>query len=401
MKYIHLFIISILISGFIIIIDTESQETSATTWQKLSVENATQLISAFEFQLETPVDLAHSSVYIDNLHIIPNTSYLFIAYKDRDTRQRFAPMWQIWDFETQELVFSENSSAETIAFSPDGQFFALRETFQKAETKLCLWRLDGFTRLNCWNSGSISDNSFHPTNDLFFFYRPVEGDSIYELIIWDIASNQALYIIDDANEWNFNPTNDYQIVASNADIVRVWDIQNGIKEVFKYRIGDEVIVSNIIFDVSAENLFFLTFSLIDSTDHLNRLNVESSAIKTKSGRVFNDYELFSRLYVRLFAFVSDDYFNFEWVDGLTYSVVRDMTRVYILDDNLNQDLLLTISYDEPLGDDIFVVQDLYTAQIYATLPYIPYQDVQFTQDERFIIAYTEDGHVQLWGVPVE
>jgi hypothetical protein len=28
-------------------------------------------------------------------------------------------------------------------------------------------------------------------------------------------------------------------------------------------------------------------------------------------------------------------------------------------------------------------------------------DVRFTQDERFIIAYTQDGLVQLWGVPAE
>lgn len=401
MRYVIVFIIVYLGLGLAII---NSQETPSMAWEVISMSNADKIISAFEFQLETPADLSNSSVYIDNLAIIPNTSYIFVSYKDRDTRQRFSPIWQIWDIETQQLVFSENSLVGTIAFSSDGQFFAFRETPQNADTRLCLWQVIDFTRLNCWDSGSILVNSFHPTDGLFFFYQPVENDTIYQLIIWDIFSNQEQYIINDVIEWNFYPLNPYQIATYNINTIALWDIENGLNEFFSYQISDEVLVSNITFDTSGSNMFFMTFSFVDSAEYLNRLNLESSEIATKQGEVTQS-GIFYNPSVITFPFVSENSFMVDWVDGLTYQLVGSMARGSILDNNLNQGLLIVTSNEEPLDSDTFTVQDLRTTEIYATLLYVVdgvrYQDVRFTQDERFIIAYTEDGLVQLWGVPAE
>jgi len=153
-------------------VTVHSQEISPIVWEPISQDNAERLVSAFGFQLETPVQLGNSGVYIDDLYIIPNTPYLFVSYKDRDTRQRFSAVWQIWDIETMQLIFSEISSAESITFASNGEYFIMLSKPQNEDVELCLWQIADFTRMNCWDSMGLNAHPFNTTNQLLGLSKP-------------------------------------------------------------------------------------------------------------------------------------------------------------------------------------------------------------------------------------
>lgn len=393
MRYVIVFIIIYLGLGLVMI---NSQETPSTAWEVITTSNADELTSAFAFQLETPADLSNSSVYMDSLAIIPNTNYVFVSYKDRDTRQRFTPIWQIWDIETQQLIISESSLAGVVSFSSDGAFFALQEIYEDNNLQLCLWDVANFARLNCWTSGTFLVNPFNVTNDLFVFSRSQNGQ--FELVGWDIVNNQELFIINDAGRWAFNPQRHHEMVIANSDEISLWNVESIPQKLNFYKFTGEILTSNMTFNSTGDFIFFTIFSFTDSKEKIVSLNLSSLDITTIEDYIV-DLGIFQSLYINIMPIRREDSSTLRWIDPVTHENLFSSENP-ILDTNLSQDLALTVS-----EDDTFTVQNLLTAEIYATLPYVVdgmrYQDVRFTQDERFIIAYTEDGLVQLWGVPAE
>jgi WD40 repeat protein len=383
-------------------VTVHSQEISPIVWEPISQDNAERLVSAFGFQLETPVQLGNSGVYIDDLYIIPNTPYLFVSYKDRDTRQRFSAVWQIWDIETMQLIFSEISSAESITFASNGEYFIMLSKPQNEDVELCLWQIADFTRMNCWDSMGLNAHPFNTTNQLLGLSKP--NGLKNEFIGWDIVKNQEKFILEDVHRWAFSPIEPYHVVIANSNEVSLWDVEKSPQQLVSHKLNNEVMISDLTFDSSGNNVFFITFSLVDSTERLNRLDLTSSEVTIRQGRIF-ETGLFHRLYVNIFPFMHENRFMADLIDGLTFETIRNIAGVSILDSNLNQDLLLIIPNDDGILGDSFSVQNLTNEAIYATFPYtingIRYLDIQFTQDERFILAYTEGGLVQLWGIPAD
>lgn len=408
MKSMNQFFIILLV--FTIVINTESQETHPIIWDKISLENATLITPAFKFQLETPIDLSNSSIYIDNLYIIPNTTHLFVSYKDRDTRQRFSPIWQIWDLQTGMLIFEQHDDISDSVLSSNGAYLGvLIEGGLSESDTICLWSLQILRPLACWESFYTSNLSFSPDDSLFLFNQKIDNaeTTSVDLVIWDIQREQDFYNIDNIIGWKFNPSNSDVLMMYGQDI-NMWNISGTPQEIFNYQLNPSELIygifSNVTFDTSGAYLYFMTINFKDAKQQFNALSISNQVVNRldRENLVLN---LFQRPYADIFVFENENRLKADLVDGKSQSIIRTIDSQALLDINLNQDLLLLTSDDARMSSDTFLVQNLVTGEVYATLPYTLdkayYQDVRFTQDERFILAYTQDGHVQLWGVPAE
>lgn len=387
------------------IISVQSQNT-AYEWDTIHPENAHNILVAFTVALGEPFN--QEGLYLYQIRHIPNTSYIVVIYRDSTSPEITTPLWQIWDIETGEIVFEQEQDVYDSVFSTDGDYFAIAiEGGIDQSDMICLWSTMDIQMRMCWESFYTSNLSFSPSHNWFLFNQKIDNseNTPIDLVVWDFQQEREAFRITNAIGWKFNPVNSEQIMTYGQDII-LWDISGTPDEVYRYQLNPQtishVIYSEVVFSSSGDYLYFMTLSLNDGRQEFNILDIADDDI-VRINREDTRPSFFRRPFANIFAFETDDRLIIDLIAMPSTEIIRTIPIDSLLDANLNQDLLLMTSGDLRVDSYTFTVQNLRTAEIYATLPYMVngmrYQDVRFTQDERFIIAYTEDGLVQLWGVP--
>jgi len=371
-------------------------EAQIPTWQQLSVENANRLVLTSELTL--PAYITEQA--IESIHVIPNNHPTLLIIVSDDTIEKYT--WYLWDTGSNQSLFElQTPPINSVNMSPNGNFLAIttENPDNKDITDTCLWSLEPIEKLNCWVTPIAVDLQF--TADEKTLILPLADKQV---IGWDIQANtNRLTIPLDIVSIAITPDDTF-LILDETDAISIWDIQTETpSEFYRYLLPNKVIVERITLDSLGQYIFFNTISLIGSGEiELGVWDMTSNNVQYIQREII-PRDFFSRVQIRLFLFKQPDSRSLvEIIDPITgtnYGTIRVST---LRDYTLAQDIF--IAREETENGFTWSVKNFETQEALFTL----YEnaddnllDVRFTQDERFILAYTEDGRVQLWGVPAE
>jgi WD40 repeat protein len=385
------FLLAIFLAIFVFAIS----EASTSNWQELSVENANLLILSSELTLPSSI----SGESIEFIYLIPNKPILFIRISndsiDKDT-------WYLWDKDrNQALLELQTTKIKYVKISPNGNFLTIttENADNRAVTDTCIWSLEFTEQLNCWLTPITVDLQF--TLDEKILILPLAEKQV---IGWNLQEKATQFTIPlDIVSIAITPDDKY-VILDETDAISIWDIYTETpSEIYRYILPNKVIVEKITLDLLGQYLFFNTISITESGEiELGILDIIFNSVEYVQREVI-PRDFFSRFQIRLFLFKQPDTRSIaEIINPITHESYGTIKVSTLRDYTLAQDIF--IARDEAEDGFIWSVKNFETQEILFTL----YEnaddtlmDVRFTQDERFIIAYTEDGLVQLWGVPAE
>jgi len=394
MKHIVIIVAILFINSIVL---GQSEAIVANDWQTISMENAYHLTFVSEFLLTKGI----TNTVTESIYLVPHSTILFTVSYNHSSLSR---EWNLWDIAYNQTILEKpiETSFRNVTFSPRGRFLAIGiENSENPEiTDICLWDIILLELLNCFEGNTYVEMFFTPDESTFLF--PTNNS----LIGWNINTNSQAFLIPQQHLSNVISPDGHQIALySVSDIsISVWDITTVTPSLlYKHQDTSRVIISDITFDYSGRYIFFMTVPLADSSIRefaiWDTMTGKTSYIERESFQG----EFFSNSYSRLFLFrVPDDRFTVDIVDVLTEERYGTMSLAIPVDYTLAQDIF--IAREETENGFTWSVKNFETQETLFTL----YEnaddnllDVRFTQDERFILAYTEDGRVQLWGVPAE
>lgn len=362
-------------------------------WTQLSVSNIQDLTPALEFSLADMI----TQEPIQQIDMIPHTTRLFL----RGGAESNTQYWQIWDINTRQMLLDApiQTRFKNIMFSSFGKFMAIatENPSDNLITDICLWDIELLTLLNCWEGDIYIEMLFTPDERLFLF--PMDNT----FVAWDTHDNALSFQIPQSTLSNALSPNGEKLALYDAvkGAIYIWDTKN-TSLLSEYHDETRVIVSDITFDETSQYLFFMAVAIEPNIRELGIWDTLTNETRYIEKESFTG-EFFSNIYGRIFLFRDNERRSLVTVmDVLTednYGII-DLSTLH--DYTLAQDIFIAReSSDTRLS---WIVKNFETQE---TL-FILYEnaddsllDVRFTQDERFIIAYTEDGLVQLWGVRAE
>jgi hypothetical protein len=381
---------------FLISVALSPSKANTTDWANLSRENVKQLTIADELSLTQDI----IEKQIEAIYLIPNSSTLFIHWNNNDTSQSG---WLLWDILNGESTFDmQTERLSHVTFSESGHFMVIttRHPDVSELTDTCLWSLVSLEKLNCWATYLVASTTFSQDETVF-----IVSTSENMSIGWNTQENRQLFTIPTGIIMNTIYSSDTGYVAFDSiDSISVWDITNeNPLEVHRYDLSNRTTIGKVTFDITGRYIFFMTISVMGSGGREFAIWDTIHDNITFTGReIFRDY-LPLKNYGRLFLFTQpDSRVITEIRDPLTNVSYGTINPFTINDYTLAQDIFIAREMSD--AGLSWSVKNFETQETLFTLyenADNPLMDVRFTQDERFIIAYTQDGLVQLWGVPAE
>lgn len=393
MKHTILFCILFVISS---ITSAQSQPISNAHWQTLTSNNADALSLIYDVDLSATL----SSVSILSAELVSYSDIFFISYLDSSIQQTG---WVLWDTQSEQPILREiiatDQQIDAFSFSPRGQFLIVitkkSGNFDVGET--CLWQISSNENLYCWDAPATD---FQFTNDEKTLILALDT----QIIGWDLQKNEAYFIIPQSVVNIAISPDDTNLILEKTNGIFIWNIQSETPyEVHRQILDDKVIVEDITLDALGRYVFFNTISLFSSGEiELGIWDIEANTVSYIEREVIPQ-DFFSSQYVRLFLFKQLDSRTIaDIIDPITNTNYGTIRLVALRDYTLAQDIY--IAREESMSGFTFSVKNLETQETLVIL-YENISDhelnIQFTSDERFILVYTEEGILQMWGVIAE
>jgi len=334
---------------------------------------------------------------IIDIDLVSYSGVFFISYLDLSVNQGG---WMLWDSQSQQPILEQliiaKQQLDGFLFSPYGKFLVIRtdEASNFDITETCLWHISSGEKLHCWDT-TIFDMQFtHDEQTLI-----LAGAN--QVIGWDIQKNIARFTIPQLAVSIAISPDDTNLILDRTDSIFIWNIQTDTPyEIQRQILDDKVIVEELTLDILGRYVFFNTISLFSSGEiELGILDISSNTI-TYIEREVIPQDFFSSQYVRLFLFKQPDSAIADIIDPITGANYGTTTRFMLRDNTLAQDIF--IAREEVInGLFTYSVKNFETQETLITLYENSHDrrlNIQFTPDERFILTYTEEGIVQMWGV---